>query len=98
MAMMEASSPLAAMQHNSILGHCGFQAGAPPSYLSMVQAKNFGQSSFNFKEMSMYRSIPKSNSDYFSHQPVRGSSPAGSLAADMSQNLSIDERYEKVNR
>jgi hypothetical protein len=35
---------------------------------------------------------PTSNPDYFM-QPVRGSSPAASLAADLSQNFHIDMRY-----
>jgi len=32
--------------------------------------------------------------DYFSMQPVRGSSPTASLAADLCQNMHIDRRYD----
>ena len=32
--------------------------------------------------------------DYFSLKPVRGSSPTSSLAADLSQNFHIDQRYD----
>lgn len=42
---------------------------------------------FNFRDMSML----KSKSDYFSFNPVRGSSPTASLAADLSQNFHIDK-------
>ncbi|KAF2101603.1 mitotic inducer phosphatase cdc25 [Rhizodiscina lignyota] len=47
----------------------------------------FGTNNFNFKDMSMLRS----QSDYFSGTQVRGSSPAASLAADLSQNFHIDQ-------
>lgn len=86
---MEHSSPLAAMQPPSVLfGHC-FRA-EPTSYPSL---SGFGQNSFNFKDLSM----KKSSSDYFSMKPVRGSSPTASLAADLSQNFHIDQRWVFVN-
>jgi M-phase inducer tyrosine phosphatase len=90
MAML--SSPLAAMQpppHPSGRGWgCGQDAGES---LSRKAANNsFGRSSkFNFAELAM------GGKDYFS-QPtgaVRGSSPSASLAADLSQNFYIDQRY-----
>ena len=37
----------------------------------------------------------KVSADYFSVKPVRESSPAASLAADLSQNFHIDHRYAK---
>ena len=49
----------------------------------------FGPSNFNFKDLSMSRAP----SDYFSLNPIRGSSPTASLAADLSQNFHIDQRY-----
>lgn len=49
----------------------------------------FGGNPFNFKELSM----KKSSSDYFNMKPIRGSSPTASLAADLSQNFHIDQRY-----
>lgn len=86
--MMEASSPLAAMQAPSYLGHCGFR-NAPPTFGPFTTG-SFGPNSFNFKDLSMKRS----HSDYFSMAPpVRGSSPTASLAADLSQNFHIDQRY-----
>ncbi|KAF2007784.1 M-phase inducer phosphatase-like protein [Amniculicola lignicola CBS 123094] len=49
--------------------------------------RSFGQKSFNFRDMSMKRP----STDYFTLQPVRGSSPTSSLAADMSSNLHVDQ-------
>lgn len=83
---MEHSSPLAAMQPPSMMfGHC-FRADAPTSYPSL---SGFGQNSFNFKDLSM----KKSGSDYFTINPLRTSSPTASLAADLSQNFHIDQRF-----
>ncbi|KAJ5988002.1 hypothetical protein N7481_003212 [Penicillium waksmanii] len=81
---MEHSSPLAAMQPPSMMfGHC-FRADAPTSYPSL---SGFNQNSFNFKDLSM----KKSGSDYFNMNPLHTSSPAASLAADLSQNFHIDQ-------
>lgn len=82
---MEHSSPLAAMQPPSVMfGHC-FRA-EPTSYPSL---SGFGPNSFNFKELSMKKSGP----DYFNMNPLRASSPTASLAADLSQNFHIDQRF-----
>ncbi|KIX03727.1 uncharacterized protein Z518_07280 [Rhinocladiella mackenziei CBS 650.93] len=89
--MIEASSPLAAMQPPAFVGHCGFRADAPSSYASFAAAKSFGNNSFNFRDLSMKRTVQKSHPDYFSLNPVRGSSPTASLAADLSQNFHIDQ-------
>lgn len=88
---MEASSPLAAMQPPSVYfgGHCGFSAAVPTSYPNYAAMKSFGPTSFNFRGLSK----AKPRSDYFNMQPVRGSSPTASLAADLSQNFHIDQRY-----
>lgn len=87
--IMEHSSPLAAMQPPSVLfGHC-FRT-EPTSYPSL---SGFGQNSFNFKDLSM----KKSSSDYFNMKPIRGSSPTASLAADLSQNFHIDQRFVFVH-
>jgi len=92
--MIEASSPLAAMQPPSYLGRCGgFGADAQPLYASLAAAKGFGVNSFNFRDLSMKRPTQKSHPDYFNLRPVRGSSPTASLAADLSQNFHIDQRY-----
>ena len=37
--------------------------------------------------------MAKAPTDYFSLKPLRGSSPTASLAADLSQNFHIDQRY-----
>ena len=91
---MERSSPLAAMQPPSLpFGHWGCRGEAESSYSQCGgqyggQLK-FGPSSFNFKDLSM----AKAPMDYFNLKPARGSSPTASLAADLSQNFHIDQRY-----
>lgn len=90
--MMEASSPLAAMQQPSFLNRCGFGQDAL-SYAAFARS-NFNTDAFNFKDLSM---MGRPQMDYFSMPPpVRGSSPTASLAADLSQNMNIDRRYVKV--
>lgn len=91
---MERSSPLAAMQPASLpFGQWGCRNDIPisyPNYGGRCREKNsFGPSSFNFKDLSM----SKAPLDYFSLKPVRGSSPTTTLAADLSQNFHIDQRY-----
>lgn len=82
---MEHSSPLAAIQPPSmLLGRC-FPAEPAPTSCSL---SGLGSNSFNFKDLSMKKSGP----DYFSMNPLQGSSPAASLAADLSQNFHIDKR------
>ncbi|KAI9736823.1 MAG: cell division cycle- protein [Claussenomyces sp. TS43310] len=84
---MEASSPLAAMQPTSFMpswGHNDMYSSR--SYSSMHSSKSFGPGAFNFRDLSM----KKSGSDYFTLNPIRGSSPTASLAADLSQNFHID--------
>jgi M-phase inducer tyrosine phosphatase len=86
---MEHSSPLAAMQPPSMLfGRC-FRSDAPTSFPSFGARKMFGPNSFNFKDLSM----KKPQQDYFNAKPIHGSSPAASLAADLSQNFHIDQRF-----
>ena len=82
---MEHSSPLAAMQPASALFGSCFGGEARTSYPSL---SGFGPSTFNFKDLSM----KKSGQDYMSVNPLRGSSPTVSLAADLSQNFHIDRR------
>ncbi|KAH2129073.1 hypothetical protein KXW66_008715 [Aspergillus fumigatus] len=84
---MEHSSPLAAMQPPSVMfGHC-FRSDAPTSYPTFGPRSGLGPNSFNFKELSM----KKASGDYFGMNPVRGSSPTASLAADLSQNFHINQ-------
>ena len=86
---MEHSSPLAAMQPPSVLfGHC-FRSDVPTSYGAFGPRSGLKPPSFNFKDLSM----KKAHGDYFNVKPVRGSSPTASLAADLSQNFHIDQRF-----
>ncbi|KAJ5533165.1 hypothetical protein N7494_009717 [Penicillium frequentans] len=85
---MEHSSPLAAMQPSpALFGRC-FRSEAPTSY----PLSGFGSNPFNFKDLSM----KKSGADYFNMGPLQGSSPAASLAADLSQNFHIDQSPQLV--
>ncbi|KAJ5088404.1 hypothetical protein N7456_012020 [Penicillium angulare] len=85
---MEHSSPLAAMQPTPVLfGRC-FRPDPPTSYT----LSGFGGNGFNFKDLSMKKSGP----DYFNMGPLGGSSPAASLAADLSQNFHIDQSPQLV--
>lgn len=91
---MERSSPLAAMQPSSLFfGQWACQRDLPNSYHDcggqFREQLGFGGGNFNFKDLSMTRG----STDYFSLKPVRGSSPTSSLAADLSQNFHIDQRY-----
>lgn len=91
--MMEASSPLAAMQPSSFMNRCGFGQDAL-SYAAFARS-NFGSDAFNFKDLSM---MGRPQRDYFNMPPpVRGSSPTASLAADLSQNMNIDRRYDALS-
>ncbi|MCJ1473396.1 cell division cycle- protein [Lambiella insularis] len=79
---MERSSPLAAMQPQSLpFGQWGFRLDGPTTNSHFARGMGCGSSSFNFKPRT----------DYFSLKPVRGSSPTASLAADLSQNFHIDQ-------
>jgi len=87
--IMEASSPLAAMQPPSFMptwGRTDMYTSHPHSHMSSA----FGPGAFNFRDLSMKGSR---KSDYFTMKHVRGSSPTASLAADLSQNFHIDMRY-----
>lgn len=91
---MEHSSPLAAMQPSSLpFGQWGCRNDVPLSYPNCGGRYGgklgFGPSSFNFKDLSM----TKAPTDYFNLKSVRGSSPTTTLAADLSQNFHIDQRY-----
>lgn len=90
--MMETSSPLAAMQHAHNL-HYSYQMEGPAAFVARLHTTStFGPDSFNFRDLAMKKR--SSNCDYFTMpKPVRGSSPTASLAADLSQNMHIDQRY-----
>lgn len=86
---MEMSSPLAAMHPPPLPGPWGYRRDLPSKPL--FGAHSLGPKSFNFRDMSM----KKPSMDYFTLQPMRGSSPTASLAADMSSNLHVDQRYTR---
>ncbi|KAF3484405.1 M-phase inducer phosphatase [Arthroderma uncinatum] len=89
---MEQSSPLAAMHPPSMhFGHC-FRAEPASSFTQFPAMGAFGPDSFNFRDLSMKRA----RADYFNVKPVRGPSPTVSLAADLSQNFHIDQRYTNI--
>ncbi|KAH7196859.1 uncharacterized protein B0J16DRAFT_259704 [Fusarium flagelliforme] len=81
---MEASSPLAALHRPSMLPSWGSRdifRGHP----------HYASSSVTSASMSLREQMHKhSNGDYFNVKDVRGSSPAASLAADLSQNFRLD--------
>ncbi|KAF2134506.1 Rhodanese-like protein [Dothidotthia symphoricarpi CBS 119687] len=83
---MEMSSPLAAMHPPPIPGPWGYRRDLPPSK-PLFSSHSLGSKNFNFRDMSMR----KGGGDYFTLQSIRGSSPTASLAADMSQNLHVDQ-------
>jgi M-phase inducer tyrosine phosphatase len=86
---MEMSSPLAAMHPPAAMpAPWGYRRDLPPSK-PLFGAHNLGQKSFNFRDMSMKKG--GMDGSYFAHQPMRGSSPTASLAADMSSNLHVDQ-------
>ncbi|KAH6644016.1 hypothetical protein C7974DRAFT_12677 [Boeremia exigua] len=86
---MEMSSPLAAMcPPAAIPGPWGYRRDLPQSK-PLFAAHPLGQKSFNFRDMSMRKG--GMDNSYFAIQPMRGSSPTASLAADMSSNLHVDQ-------
>lgn len=87
--MMEFSSPLAAMHPPPVPAWVGHR-DMPTSRLMYSSSQTLAPSTFNFRDLSMHRSTSQ---DYFSPRPSRGSSPTMSLAADLSSNCHIDQRY-----
>lgn len=87
---MEASSPLAALHR--------------PMPAPSWGARDIFRSHHSFTgpvasaAMSLREQLHKSTSDYFSSNEPRGSSPAASLAADLSQNFRLDSeaRYDTL--
>jgi len=77
---MESSSPLAAMHRPRLA-----QPWEKKDPFRMPRTSNTGGIGFSLREQ-----LHKSNTTYFSVGDVRGSSPAASLAADLSQNFRLD--------
>jgi len=80
---METSSPLAAI-HRPMVGFGQRNARHTGSQTVVSPGKPRGTGIFN-------RGQARSRHDYFGLQPVHGSSPTGSLAADLCQNFRIGE-------
>jgi hypothetical protein len=83
--MMEGSSPLASMRAGPFQATYGSQADS----LVFGSGAMLAPPNFNFKDLSM----KKAPSNYFNAKPMTGSSPGTTLAADLSQNWHIGQRY-----
>ncbi|KAF4983765.1 hypothetical protein FZEAL_888 [Fusarium zealandicum] len=80
---MEASSPLAALHRPMPVPSWGNR--------DVFRAHSYyAPSSATSATMSLREQLHKSTADYFNVKDVRGSSPAASLAADLSQNFRLD--------
>jgi M-phase inducer tyrosine phosphatase len=81
---MEASSPLAALHRPVPVPGWGskdiFRSHPHAHYTSAASSAS----------LSLREQLHKSTADYFNAKDVRGSSPAASLAADISQNFRLD--------
>jgi M-phase inducer tyrosine phosphatase len=91
---MEASSPLATMHRPVPVLSWGSQ--------ELFSARSHGHYSSNpvsisSGNMSLREQMHKGSADYFNVKDVRGSSPAASLAADLSQNFRIDSEARLVS-
>ncbi|KAF2963006.1 hypothetical protein GQX73_g10565 [Xylaria multiplex] len=78
---MEASSPLAAMH-----------PAAAPSWCCPSHSP-FGINLFGAGRPSIRDQLQRARPDYFNVKAIRGSSPSASLAADLSQNFSLDNDF-----
>lgn len=56
----------------------------------MLRSGSYSHYSSHSGPLSLREQLHKTGSDYFSVKEVRGSSPAASLAADLSQNFRLD--------
>ncbi|KAK7425673.1 m-phase inducer phosphatase [Neonectria magnoliae] len=81
---MEASSPLAAMHRPMPVPGWGRDIFRSHSH-NHFSGSSGGSSGFSLREQ-----LHKSTADYFNVKDIRGSSPAASLAADLSQNFRLD--------
>ena len=84
---MEASSPLAAMQPM-----------APPAFCFAANGPFGSGNIFGRGRPSIRDQLQRAKPDYFNVKSVRGSSPSTSLAADLSQNFSLDNDFRYVSR
>ncbi|KAI9171462.1 M-phase inducer phosphatase [Paramyrothecium foliicola] len=82
---MEASSPLAALHRPMPI-----PSWAPKDIFRSHPHAHYTTSAATTASMSLREQLHKSTADYFNAKDVRGSSPAASLAADISQNFRLD--------
>jgi hypothetical protein len=93
MAML--SSPLAAMAPPPGPRSWGMGRDVADNLPRQSTKTSLGRANnFNFRDLSMSKTQP----DYFclKNAPARGSSPSASLAADLSQNFCIEQRYASI--
>ncbi|KAL2757362.1 hypothetical protein ACRALDRAFT_2039809 [Sodiomyces alcalophilus JCM 7366] len=88
---MEHSSPLAAMHRPVPVPSWGSRDMFRPHTNARLSGITGGGSILSLRER-----LHKPNPDYFSVKDVRGSSPAASLAADLSQNFRLDSDASPV--
>ncbi|KAI1426584.1 rhodanese-like domain-containing protein [Xylaria sp. FL1777] len=79
---MEASSPLAAMH-----------PAAAPSWCCPSHSPYGSGNLFGAGRPSIRDQLQRARPDYFNVKAIRGSSPSASLAADLSQNFSLDNEF-----
>ncbi|KAI0546529.1 rhodanese-like domain-containing protein [Xylaria curta] len=79
---MEASSPLAAMH-----------PAPAPSWFGPAHSPFGSGNPFGAGRSSIREQLQRTRPDYFNIKAIRGSSPSASLAADLSQNFSLDNEY-----
>ncbi|KAI0964752.1 rhodanese-like domain-containing protein [Xylaria arbuscula] len=79
---MEASSPLAAMH-----------PAAAPSWFCPSHSPYGSGNIFGAGRPSIRSQLQRARPDYFNVKSIRGSSPSASLAADLSQNFSLDNEF-----
>ena len=83
---MEASSPLAAMHRVPVVSW-----GQPDLFRPLAQAHFIGGGAGSGAlSLRGHLHKPKPVGDFFGGADLRGSSPAASLAADLSQNFRLD--------
>lgn len=89
---MEASSPLA----TAMRGPMPSWGDRLDPYAARRCLPSMNQSSMGNAAISLREQLHKHSADYFNVKDLRGSSPAASLAADLSQNFRIDNEARLV--
>ncbi|TRX90074.1 hypothetical protein FHL15_008993 [Xylaria flabelliformis] len=79
---MEASSPLAAMH-----------PAPAPSWFGPAHSPFGAGNPFGAGRSTIREQLQRTRPDYFNLKDIRGSSPSASLAADLSQNFSLENEY-----